>query len=166
MTTKWHQHQHKFNCKRYVVYTYQYGCSSIHPSFFLEPGRWRYISCFKWQATWAASIVLKPSVAAWSLPLQLHRDMSSRCLSLGGRLERTITNKKGWDWKVQEGGRKVGHLQIGFCFGRGRYIQHFVECSFCFFFFEKGGGAWIEFGPLKNDELVSYNLDNVYVYDI
>ena len=47
---------------------------------------------------------------------------------------------KGWDWKVQEGGRKVGHLQIVFCFGRGRYIQHFVElCSFCLFFFEKGG---------------------------
>lgn len=64
--------------------------SPIHPRFFLEPGNLE-ISCFKCQATWAASIVLKPLVAAWSLPLQLHRDMSSRCLSLGGRLERIIT---------------------------------------------------------------------------
>ena len=50
----------------------------------------------------------------------------------------------------RKGGRKVGHLQIVFLFWeRERCIQYFVEL--CFFW--ERGGAWIEFGPLKNDEL-------------
>lgn len=51
---------------------------------------------------------------------------------------------------------------------RERCIQHFVElCSFCLFFLRKGGVHELnsdEFGPLKNDELVSYRFFYFFEY--